>query len=78
MRCEFFPEALLALDAECRAHDKLADSLHHCHSMEEKLATVAAYCGIALDGMYSVEDQIRLADTCTTILRNKRSIILRA
>lgn len=66
---EFFPEEYIALSKELLYHPLLQDQLAQVdgNEFELRLAIVAAYCGVIMDGAYVQADFIKLAD----ILRNK-------
>ena len=75
---EYFHQARNALQQEVKYHTKLVDRLgvYHIDDFTGKLGEVAAYCNIALDGMYTQEDLDKLCDILVVSLRKKRTIIL--
>lgn len=74
----YFDERAIALQEECLKHPELMQVLSQFRneSSSEKLAAIAAYCGVIVDGAYTEEDCNKLAETLTTKLREKRTLIL--
>lgn len=78
----FFHPARIALNIEVKEHPRLrlqiADLVKENPQAEvpEILGVIAAYCGIALDGMYSQEDLDALCNILVQKLRDKRSIVI--
>ena len=73
---EFFPEEYIALQRELATglHPVLETRLSRI-SVEEidfKLAAIAQYCDIVLDGEYSLEDRMKLCALLTKKLIDKR------
>lgn len=75
---EYFHPARIALQTEIKHHARLIDRLgiYHTDDFSGKIGEVAAYCNIALDGMYTPEDLDNLCDILVVSLRKKRTIIL--
>lgn len=73
---ELFPTEYVELQKELMTgfHPKLESILaaHAVDDIDMKLAQIASYCGIVLDGTYTLEDRIKLC----RILR-ERLILLR-
>lgn len=71
-----FPEVFIELQKEIQQHEKLLINLLQLPKdspMEMKLGEVAAYCGIALDGVYTQEDIENLCEILVKKLRQKRT-----
>lgn len=75
---EFFHPARIALDREIPKHPELVDLLqnHPVNEFEIRLAEVAAYCDILLDGDYTGADLDGICDACVKVLVAKRHPIL--
>lgn len=78
LKYEFFPESLTALRVEIDNHPALLQILA---AQEDKdvyiqLSEIAAYCGIILDGEYSRDDLIKLADKLVWKLKSMNSGII--
>lgn len=71
----YFPESMLALNEEVQHHPKLQELMSQHDDMETKLAEIAAYCGIVLDGYYSGKDLEHLAHILTMKLRQARQLV---
>ncbi len=67
---EEFPRAYLDLAAECRHHPNLI--LRPQEDFELNLARIAAYCEVILDGTYTYEDRIQIAERLTEKLYRSR------
>ena len=74
----FFPESYIALNQEVGNHPELCELLakHPPQEFEIRIAEIAAYCGIVLDGYYTPEDLERFADILVRKLKDKNSIII--
>lgn len=72
---EFWPEEFNLLQREIEHHPELRMnlSLHPAEKWEERLAEVAVYCGVLLDGYYSRDRLIVVARTLLDILKSKRT-----
>ena len=75
-----FPMEAIELNIEMSHHPELAVNIAE-YMIEtpnadfyDKLATVAAYVGIVLDGYYTMDDVKKLCTICTQKLQEKRSI----
>lgn len=79
MYYDMFPEELIALQEEIIEHPPLIELLQEMETTEwvVRLACVAAYCEIILDGLYSETDIRLLCDTLTQKLKDKRTLIIR-
>ena len=75
---EFFPESFIALNQEIGNHPELCRLLakHPPQEMEIRMAEIAAYCDIVLDGYYTPDDLEKLADILVRRLKDKNSIII--
>lgn len=76
-----YPVALIALQAEIPYHPELVRQLIEYRSVDapdigEKLGIIAAYCEVILDGYYTAEDQLKLADVLWNKLRDKRKEVV--
>ena len=70
MYYEFFPEEVMQLQEEIQRHQALLIQLCQLPAnsdFTDKLGTVAAFCGVLLDGMYDNDSLLKLCD----ILRKK-------
>jgi len=74
MKLEFFSESRIQLDREIKNHPELIRLLenHPANEFEIRLAEVAAYCGILLDGDYLPFELNDLCELCYWKLRQKR------
>lgn len=76
---QMFPEVVLAVDAEIRAnHKSLADLLakYPLRPLESKVAAIAAYCNIAVDGWFTDSDLEKLFELLLTKLKQNSAIIV--
>ena len=75
---EFFPPGHIALSRELATghHPKLAASLNRFlpEEIELKIAEVAMYCGIVLDGTYTLEERDKLCSILTGRLQVLREV----
>lgn len=69
-----FPESFIQLNMESQHHPKLRMelSLHPADEWVERIAEVAAYCNIVLDGFYTLEQLDTLAQELYKILKSMR------
>lgn len=74
----YFSEPLQRLQQELTHHPVLQEYLgnHPASEFEVKLAEIATYCEVALDGIYDAYDIDRLADIFTKKLQDKRGGII--
>jgi hypothetical protein len=74
VKITYFGPALIALNREIENHGKLRMDLamQHAHEWETRLGVVAAYCGVVMNGHFSVEEIEKLAGVLTKILYQKR------
>jgi hypothetical protein len=77
-KLEFFHPSRIALNLEVKNHSGLLELLAQYEQDDfiGKLGEIAAYCNIALDGVYSQGDLDKLCDILCGKLRKKRSIII--
>ena len=73
---EYFPEVYIALNKEVLNHPTLMERLakHPEAEFEIKLAEVAAYCLIAVDGEFFPKDLEKLAELCLTRLQKLKGV----
>ena len=75
-----FPEELIALNREVSEHPPLIEILANlgvpASDWIMRVACIAAYCEVILDGAYSETDIRLLCDTLTNMLKEKRAIII--
>lgn len=78
LKLEFFPESLQALRVEIDNHPDLLQILHNQSDKDVymQISEISAYCGILLEGDYSKEDVIRLADKLVWKLKSKNSLLI--
>lgn len=67
---EEFPRAFQELARECTYHPNLR--INPSKDFHLNLAAIAAYCEVILDGIYTYEDQIQIAERLTEKLYNAR------
>lgn len=74
----YFSPAQLALNQEVLKHPKLMERLDSKRTadFELKLAEIASYCGILLDGYYVQNDIDNICDLCITELKKQSSAII--
>lgn len=75
----YFSDTLIALNLEIANHPLLISKLEMLPQpadFELRLAAVAAYSGIIVDGYFSSEGVDKLAEACIERLRKARTIIL--
>jgi hypothetical protein len=72
---EFFNPAFIALQEETAHHPELRQnlSLHPADKFEERLAEIAAYCNVLLEGYYSPERLVYVAEELLKILKSMRT-----
>lgn len=78
LKLEFFPESLQALTQEIYSHPKLLLILHNQPDKDVymQLCEIAAYCDIVLEGDYSRDAVVKLAEKLTWELKKKNSILI--
>jgi len=78
LKLEFFPEPLQALTKEIYNHPALLQILHNQADKDVymQLCEIAAYCDVVLEGDYSRDDVIRLAEKLTWDLKKKGSALI--
>ena len=76
---EMFPPEVLALQEEITRHPALIAQLATCNStaIEDRLAEVAAFCGVILDGTYDDADLVKLCGTLTNKLKEANEELIR-
>ena len=67
---DIFPKAFLDLAKEVTHHPQL--KLNPAEDFYLNLARIAAYCEVILDGVYTPEDQIAIAERLTEKLYKSR------
>lgn len=75
----YFPEEVIALNAEVCNHPDLCETLSRIPPQEvgERLGAIATYCGVIVDGVLETEDDyIQFADEFTRRLIEKRTLII--
>ena len=77
-RLEFFSEARLDLQKEIASHPELVSRLqnHPAGEFEVRLAEIACYVGLVLDGNYTPEDLDAICEICRHKLWEKRSPLI--
>jgi hypothetical protein len=75
---EFFPESYLALQEEIVNHPRLCELIvrHSPREFELRLAEIATYCNVALDGEYTQEDLNGLCHVLWRKLKEKGTGII--
>lgn len=78
MHIQQFPEVFLQLQEEIGFHPALVEQLGRvpANEFEQKIAVIAAYCEVLLDGIYDQKDIEKIADICLRRLRKNRTIII--
>ena len=68
---EYFPPHMIELQEEIFQHPELCRLLanHPPQEKEARIAEIAAYCGVLLDGVYDNQD---LEDLCELLLKKLR------
>ena len=72
---EMFPPVIIELQAEIQMHPELLTvmlQLPKDSPIELKMAEVATYCDMVLDGIYSEDDILYLAGVMINKMRGKR------
>lgn len=71
---QLFPENFLLLQKEVSHHPRLIELLanHPAGELEIKLAEIATYCDVALNGTYTPDDLGKLAGILEKKLKDKR------
>jgi hypothetical protein len=75
---DYFSESRIALNEELPNHPELCELIakHPASEFELRIAEIAAYCELALDGYYSQEDLDKICDILVRKLKAKNSIII--
>lgn len=78
MHYVFFTPTQQALNEEITKHPALMEYLskHPSTEFEVRIAEVARFCGIALDGNYDGEDIDNICGLCVEELRKRSTLIL--
>lgn len=80
VKVAYFPPEFVTLSQEIIHHPVLIDLLQDYpadeDSFELRLAGIAAYCEIMLDGDYMPDDIVRIAKMCTQRLQDKRKKVI--
>jgi hypothetical protein len=74
----YFSPVRQALNAEIASHAGLQEYLkkHPTTEFEVRLAEIARYCGVMLDGEYDQQDIDNICGLCLEELRKKSTIVL--
>lgn len=72
---EFYNPIFFQLQEETAHHPELRMNLamHAGDKLEERLAEIAAYCGVLLDGYYTPDRLVVVADELLKLLKSKRT-----
>jgi hypothetical protein len=78
LRVEMFPDEILLLQQELIHHPDLQVilALQADPDFYVRLADIAAYCGVIVDGNYTYEDILGMIKVCTVKLYNMRKITI--
>lgn len=77
---EYFPPVVMALQEEIQRHQALLEQLCQLPAnsdLSDKLGTVAAFCGIAMDGLYDNDSLLKLCEILRTKLIEAREELIR-
>lgn len=77
MKVESFPNELISFREEVNKHPDLAAKYGDIKDFYELIGAIAADLGIAVDGTYSFYEVLRLLDTLTIKLQERRTLIVR-
>jgi transcription elongation factor GreA-like protein len=71
---EYWPEEVIELNKELSSgyHKELEEKLQGVDDFIERYATIAAYCEIALDGMYTSDQMLEIVKVMIPRLRELR------
>lgn len=74
----YFPESYIALNQELNNHPELCALLakHPPQEFEIRLAEIATYCEVVLDGTYTPDDLEKIAHILWKRLREKSTLII--
>ncbi len=75
----YIPREFQELRKEVSNHPSLLSRLQELPpevDVGDWIGCVAAYCEIMLDGAYSAEDMMKIAERCTERLRDRRTLIV--
>jgi len=72
----YISEGLLALREELNNHPALKLSLESSYGTEQQLGEIAAYCGVVLDGYYSIADIGEIVIRLTQKLKDKNALVI--
>ena len=77
---QYEEEWMIELNRETKHHPELLELLAQFPYEEvgQRIACIAAYCSIMLDGYYTQEHLKHICEKCLERLRDKRSIIISA
>lgn len=78
MNYELFPTEIIELQREIQNHPFLIEVLNELEADDwtMRLACIAAYCEIILDGVYNRTEILILCDTLTRRLKEKRVLVI--
>lgn len=73
-----FPQELIDLDLELAHHPLLIELInqHPANEWEMRLAHIASYCEVILDGVYGHEQILQLSKILTQKLQDKRKKLI--
>lgn len=74
----YFSSVQQALNKEVLNHPQLMEYLRNkpAHEMEIRLAQIAEYCGLALDGIYDGKDIDNICALCLAELKSRSTQII--
>lgn len=76
MHIEMWPEEIIALNKELATgyHPELEDRLRGMNDFVERFGTIAAYCDVALDGVYTSDQMVAMVGAVFLDRLEKRRI----
>lgn len=76
MHIEMWPEEIIALNKELATgyHPELEDRLRGMDDFVERFGTIAAYCDVALDGVYTSDQMVAMVGAVFLDRLEKRRI----
>ena len=74
----YFSDSRIALNQEVVEHPELCERLvkHPAQEFEVRLAEIASYCDVVLDGWYNPDELDRLCDILWHRLKKKRKSVV--
>lgn len=73
---EMYPPVVLELQLEMEKHPLLTNQLNPNMSLEEKIGTIATYCGVVVDGSYSEKALEGLFELLLKRLKDKSCLLV--